>query len=175
MKSGDKVNPFIADIIIKMVEISKGNVHDIEHFLKVYTYAKAIGEKELSDDHSLTVLETASIIHDIACPLCRIKYGKTDGNLQELESPSLVKEFLNSFHCSHDFIERVCWLVAHHHTYSNVQLMEHRILLEADFLVNASESNYSIEQIKSAKQAFFRTNTGITLLNGIYFYGEESI
>jgi len=27
----------------------------------------------------------AAIVHDIACPLCRIKYGNTNGKVQEVE------------------------------------------------------------------------------------------
>ena len=32
------------------------------------------------------ILEIAAIVHDIACPLCREKYGRADGYLQEQES-----------------------------------------------------------------------------------------
>lgn len=169
------MNVIISDILIKMIEISKGNVHDIEHFLKVYAYAKTIGDAELADEGSKCILEIAAIIHDIACPLCRAKYGKTDGALQELESPALVEKFLSSFNLPQDYAARISWLVAHHHTYYDVQLLEHCILLEADFLVNAAESKYSLEQIESAKQSFFRTRTGLSLLNSIYLYTEESL
>jgi len=31
------------------------------------------------------VIEIAAIIFDISCPLCREKYGNTDGKLQEKE------------------------------------------------------------------------------------------
>ena len=36
----------------------------------------------------------AVVIHDIACPLCRQKYGNADGKNQEKESEPLVREFL---------------------------------------------------------------------------------
>ena len=32
-------------------------------------------------------------IHDIACPLCREKYGNTNGKHQEEESTTLVEAF----------------------------------------------------------------------------------
>ena len=38
--------------------------------------------------------------------------------------------------------------------------MDHRILLEADFLVNAGESGYSMETIENARKQFFRTAAG---------------
>ena len=165
----------IDDIIIKMIDYSAGNLHDIEHFLKVYTYAKAIGGKELKDAGSKEALETAAILHDIACPLCREKYGNTAGHLQELEGGPLCREFLSSFDLPEDFIEKIIWLVSHHHTYTDVSLPEHQILLEADFLVNASESHYSTERILNAKNSFFRTACGIFMLDRIYLRPEDTL
>ena len=34
----------VAEVVRKMVEYSKGDLHDINHFMKVYAYAKTIGE-----------------------------------------------------------------------------------------------------------------------------------
>ena len=34
----------VATIMQKMMEYSEGSTHDINHFMKVYTYAKTIGE-----------------------------------------------------------------------------------------------------------------------------------
>ena len=36
----------VNDMICKMIAQADGNKHDIAHFLKVYTYARLIGEKE---------------------------------------------------------------------------------------------------------------------------------
>ena len=30
----------VSEIMVKMVKYSKGNLHDINHFMKVYAYAK---------------------------------------------------------------------------------------------------------------------------------------
>ena len=158
----------ISDFIIKLCAESEGNLHDINHFLKVYAFAKCIGEKEGLDEESQRVLETAAIVHDIACPLCRVKYGSTEGSLQEREGAALTEEFLAPFELPSDFVQRVVWLVAHHHSYSDVSLLEHRILLEADFLVNAEESHYSVEQIQAAGRSFFKTASGLELLRSIY-------
>ena len=46
-------------------------------------------------------------------------------------------------------VERITWLVTHHHTYTNVEGMDYQILLEADFLVNAGESEYSKQAIEN--------------------------
>ena len=37
----------VAEVIKKMVEYSKGDLHDINHFMKVYAYAKTIAEGEI--------------------------------------------------------------------------------------------------------------------------------
>ena len=67
----------ISKIVEKMIEYSAGNLHDINHFMKVWGYSKIIGELEQLDEHTLFILEVAAVTHDIACPWCREKYGNT--------------------------------------------------------------------------------------------------
>ena len=38
-----------------------------------------------------------------------------------------------------EVIDRVCYLVAHHHTYSHIEGKDYQLLVEADFLVNLYE------------------------------------
>ena len=46
--------------------------------------------------------------------------------------------------------------------------MDYRILLEADFLVNADESSMSEAAIRNARERIFETGTGKNLLTSIY-------
>lgn len=39
----------VAEITKKMIAVSNGNLHDIDHFLKVWAIAKTIGELEALD------------------------------------------------------------------------------------------------------------------------------
>ena len=158
----------VSQIAAKMIQYSNGNLHDINHFLKVYAYAKTIGECEQLDGETQTVLEIAAILHDIACPLCRRKYGNTNGPYQELEGAVLAREFLKDSGYSDKFIERVVFLVGHHHTLKNIAGMDYQILIEADYLVNAEESSYSKANIRNTMEHIFRTKTGISLLKSIY-------
>ena len=64
--------------------------------------------------------------------------------------------------------ERINYLVSHHHTYTNVDGLDYRILLEADFLVNADESEMSENAVETARERVFETNTGKKLLTSIY-------
>ena len=83
----------ISDAVEKMIAFYDGNLHDINHFLKVWAFAKTIGEQEGLDTRTQNTLELAAIVHDISCPLCREKYGNTDGKNQEEESAPLVEAF----------------------------------------------------------------------------------
>ena len=154
--------------IEKMTAFYKGNIHDIDHFLKVWAYAKTIGEEEGLDGKTLKTRELAAVVHDISCPLCREKYGNTNGKNQELESPPLVQEFFSELPVSGQDIERISWLAAHHHTYTNVDGPDYQILLEADFLVNADESGFAPSAIESARENIFKTSAGTRLLDSIY-------
>lgn len=158
----------VSDIMKKMITFSEGNLHDINHFLKVYAYAKTIGELERLDAETQLILEVAAITHDISCPLCREKYGNTNGKYQEQEGAPMVRDFLKDSGLREAQIERVAWLVGHHHTIDSVDGMDHQILLEADYLVNADESRYSKENILHTKQTVFKTKTGISLMESIY-------
>ena len=83
----------IAQILSKMIAASNGNIHDIDHLLRVWAYARTIGELEGLDAETQYLLEVAAITHDIACPLCREKYGNTNGKYQEQEGAVLVRSF----------------------------------------------------------------------------------
>ncbi len=157
----------IAKTTEKMINFYEGSLHDINHFVKVHAYARTIGLLEQLDAETQTTLEIAAIVHDIACPLCRVKYGKAAGHLQELEGPALAQELLRGL-WEQERIDRVCFLVAHHHTYTDVNGPDWQILLEADFLVNADEGKASAESIARMRETVFKTSAGIRLLDSMY-------
>lgn len=161
----------VSEVTVKMIQYSQGNLHDINHFLKVYAYAKVIGECEQLDSETQEILEVTAILHDIACPLCREKYGNTKGQYQEAEGAILAKEFLEGFGYSDKFVERVVFLIGHHHTLKDIVGMDYQILIEADYLVNADESNYSEANIRNMMEHIFKTATGISLLKSVYKLG----
>lgn len=158
----------IAEIIQKMIDYSKGNLHDINHFIKVWSYAKTIGELEGLDAETQYILETAAIVHDIACPLCREKYGNTNGKHQEAEGAVLAAEFLKDSGMPETQINRVVYLVGHHHTLTGIQGLDYQILIEADYLVNADESNYSAGNIRNFAEKVCGTKSGRALLRSVY-------
>ena len=114
----------IAQILSKMIAASNGNIHDIDHLLRVWAYARTIGELEGLDAETQYLLEVAAITHDIACPLCREKYGNTNGKYQEQEG------------------------------------MDYQILIEADYIANASENGYGKESIVHFLDTIMKTASG---------------
>lgn len=158
----------IPDIIQKMIDMSNGNLHDINHFMKVYAFSRIIGLREGLPEITQTILEAAAVIHDIACPLCREKYGNTNGKFQEQEGLPLARNFLSDVNLSDEMKERIIYLVSHHHTYADVDGADYQILLEADFLVNADEGKIPLDAIRATRERLFKTEAGINLLDSMY-------
>ena len=158
----------VSQIMEKMIAVSEGNIHDIDHFIRVWTYAKTIGELEKLDPELQFVLEIAAITHDIACPLCREKYGNTNGKYQEAEGAELVRDFLSTSGMTEEQIGRVAYLVGHHHTFSNIDRIDYQILVEADYIVNATENGYSLQNVESFIQKTMKTESGKRILKSLF-------
>lgn len=164
----DKVAKAVSKMVTFYERESQVVVHDVNHFMKVWGFARTIGILEGLDSVTQETLELAAVAHDIACPLCRRKYGQADGRHQELEGEGLTRQFYEEFHLPEEQLERICYIVAHHHSFSGVQGLDYQIMLEADFLVNAGESEVSLDGILNFRERVFRTGTGIRLLNQMY-------
>lgn len=67
-----------------------------------------------------------------------------------------------------DVIQRVSYLVGHHHTYDMVDGMDYQILLEADFLVNIYDDDISPAGQRQVYEYIFRTETGKRLCRLLY-------
>ncbi len=158
----------IADIALHMIHLSRGNRQDIQHFLKVYAYAKTIGELEGLDPDAQWGLEAAALLHDMGRPLCKEKYGSTAGPLQEREGAILAEVFLKEGGVPEAQAQRVVFLVGHHHSPAGADGLDYQILLEADYLVNAAEKNLTQENLRAALEDLFRTPTGIALLKSVF-------
>ena len=158
----------IAHIAAKMIEISRGDLHDIEHFLKVHAYARLIGQLEGLQPDCQLILEAAALLHDIACPLCRQTYGNANGKHQEQLGMPLAREFLAEFELPAEAVDRIVFLVGHHHTLTGVDGPDYQILLEADYLVNAEEIGLAEANIRHMGETIFKTGTGKQLLQSLY-------
>lgn len=147
-------------LILEMIEYDKGNPWMIQHFIKVHEFSRILGVMEGLDEKTLETLEVSAIVHDIGIKASKEKYGHSNGKLQEKEGPLFAERMLEKIGYDKELIERVSYLVAHHHTYNDIDGIDYQILVEADFLVNLYEEESSIESIKSTYEKIFRTQSG---------------
>ena len=79
-----------------------------------------------------------------------------------------MRDFLKDTGMSQEQIDRVAFLVGHHHTLTDIQGMDYQILIEADYIVNASESNFSRENIINFMNQVMKTQTGVRVLKSVF-------
>ena len=158
----------ITTLQLEMINYYSGDPRRIQHFIKVHSFAKLIGTLEQLEDSTLFTLETAALVHDIGIKLCEEKYGDCNGKLQEKEGPAVAKEMLEGLGFDQAVIERVCYLVGHHHTYSNIDGVDYQILVEADFLVNLYEDNLSKSACETTLNKIFKTASGSALCKNMF-------
>ncbi len=150
----------LEQLILEMIQYNSGDPKRIQHFIKVHSFAAAIGRLEQLDSDTQFILETAAIVHDIGIKVCEEKYGSCEGKLQEKEGPFLAEKMLAGLGFDEKVIRRVCYLVGHHHTYDNIDGPDYQILVEADFLVNLYEDNLSGQAVSAAYKQIFQTDAG---------------
>ena len=155
------------NVFLKMIEYYEGQPERIQHFTKVHSYAAYIGRQEQLSDDEMLILETAAYTHDIGIKKAEELYHSSNGRLQQELGPGEAEIMLNELHFPQDVIDRVKYLIAHHHTYSNIQGMDLQILIEADFLVNLYE--HSDESVASkVLENIFKTESGTKLCKTMF-------
>ncbi len=155
-------------LLTAMMEYDRGDAPRIQHFIKVYEFARIIGKLEKLDEHTQLILESAAIVHDIGIHMAERKYGSSNGKYQEIEGPAEAEKLLKVLGWPSDVTERVSYLVGHHHTYRNMDGLDYQILVEADFLVNLYEDDISPAGQKHAYEKIFKTESGKLLCRTLY-------
>lgn len=160
-----------------MIEFDFDDPKRIQHFAKVHSYAKLIGQLEGLDEKTLFNLEVAAYTHDIGIHVAEEKFGYQNGKLQEELGPAAVRTLLNRLGVPEDVTKRVTWLIAHHHTYTDISAIDYQILVEADMLVNTFEDAESFanrtgekmrETAKNVRDKYFATRAGTSILNDMF-------
>ena len=163
----------INKVTTAMIDYYQGQPKRIQHFTKVHSYARLIGIGEELDDASLFILEAAAYTHDIGIRVAEEKYGRRDGKLQEQEGPIIAQKMLSQLGFENYIVERICFLIGHHHTYDNIDGLDYQILVEADFLVNLYEDDAGNRAIDKAYKRIFKTETGKKIFRLMFGYEEE--
>lgn len=195
-------------LILAMTAYDHGDPMRIQHFMKVLGYASTIGRLEGLDPETQAILESAAVLHDIAIHISEQKYGSSNGKYQEQEGPAEARRLLASLTeaaapaaslteeapapaanagrlstpaplYTPAEVDRICFLIAHHHTYNAIDAPDYQILVEADFLVNLYEDHSSpasagtvdpkaAEAAQHVYDKIFRTATGRALLRSMF-------
>ncbi len=157
------------NVLLEMIRYFKDDVKRINHALKVFSFAQTISISENLSATDKEIIDYASILHDIGIKEAERKYNSTAGNYQEIEGPAIAKEILEKLNISKKIIDRVCFLIGHHHSYNKIDGIDFQILVEADFIVNIFEDSLDIKSIESIYSKYFKTNIGREIIESLYF------
>lgn len=158
----------IAEITKRMIRYFESDTRRISHALKVYGYCKTIGELEAVTPKVLLILEITGLLHDIGIKVAEQKYQSSAGIYQEREGPAVALELLLGLDLDEDILERVSYLIGHHHSYPKIDGIDFQVLVEADFIVNCDEDDMKQEAIETIRGKYFKTETGKALLESMF-------
>ena len=100
-------------------------------------------------------------VHDYAVTIATLE-GVGENLMSILESAAILHGY------SKEQIDRICYLIAHHHTYNDIDGLDYQILVESDFLVNIYEDHLIPQAIENIREKIFRTKSGLYLLDNMY-------
>lgn len=172
----------IQRLMSDMIEYDAGDPRRIQHFIKVHDLAAAIGIGEGLDEETLFILESAAVLHDIGIHNAERRYHSSAGKYQELEGPGEARDLIERLNRSGtgeevytpEEIQRICYLIGHHHTYTGIDGPDYQILVEADFLVNLYEDGSPLRACRAAGERIFRTATGRKYLKDMFLTVPEA-
>lgn len=116
-----------------MITLYRGDAKRIQHFMKVYAYARMIALEEQVNRKLLQTIEAAALVHDIGIHAAEKKYGSSVGKFQEQEGPPIARAMLLAVGYAPNVTERICYLVGHHHTYTDIDGIDYQIWWKQTF------------------------------------------
>ena len=141
---------------------------NIHHLMAVHEYSVLIAQMENVDEHTLLITELAAYLHDIGVKISKEKYGNSQPQHQEAEGPAIAKNLLEPLGLPAEDVERICFIIGHHHTYKAIDGIDFQILVEADLIVNLMEGYCKRGSIPAMKENIFKTETGKYLLEQMF-------
>ncbi|MDR2409775.1 MAG: HD domain-containing protein [Bacteroidales bacterium] len=108
----------------------------IEHTLNVLKNARHIIKAEKLNWQSAVIVELAAVLHDIGAVEAQRKHGSMEGRFQEQEGPVIALEIMKENDYEQSVTDRVCFIIAHHHTPEKIDGKDFQILWEADLIEN---------------------------------------
>ena len=130
-------------VAVRMKQYHRGDAVKVQHFVRVYTLAKSIGELEHLSDEEQTDLELAAVVHNV-----------------EGDRIPVVRDMLRECGISDAVAMHVCHMVENDHNYEHISTLDHQILVEARMIVDFKEKNTPVNDIIRQAEDIFITNTG---------------
>jgi len=162
------MDKIVAAVTIAMIQENEGDPRRIEHSMKVFAYAQNLGVLEDLEPEKQQILEITALLHDIGIHVSEQKYNSSASNYQEIEGPLVAGEILRKMQLPPHVVERICYIISRHHTYSAIDGIDFQLLVEADFLVNSVEDKMSESQITSFPQKYFKSKSGKYFLRMLF-------
>ena len=66
------------------------------------------------------------------------------------------------------YIERICYIIGHNHTYTAIDNIDFQIVVEANLIANYYDENLPKENILYSYDKVFKTDTGKMIVETIY-------
>ncbi|MBC7190410.1 HD domain-containing protein, partial [Candidatus Aerophobetes bacterium] len=108
----------------------------IEHAKNVMRFAQKLLEKEKGDWH---IVIPASILHDVGIKVTEERYHLQDAFYQEKEGPPIARKILLELGFKKEDIEKICEIIAFHHSPGKINSQNFKIVYDADMLENLQE------------------------------------
>ena len=144
--------------IIDMISYYK-NEHWAAHTLKVFGYAQGILAGEGITGKEKEIIEYAALFHDVGIPAGLRECGSGAGPIQERLGWPIAMEMAKKYVDDEKMVERIGWLVGHHHSFGIKGERDLQILFEADWLVNLVEGD-DLDKAQETYDKIFVTETG---------------
>lgn len=151
----------LKNIVPLMIQFNAGDPKSIHHFMKAYSFAKAICEEEGITGDTANIIEIASLVHDIGIKI-------EDDRDAEYEGAHISDMLLINIGYPREVVSRVHYLVEHHKIYDDIDALDYQVLVEATFLVNAFDDKLDKESIKIVRDTVFKTNAGKKYLTDMF-------
>jgi CRISPR/Cas system-associated endonuclease Cas3-HD len=163
------------EVIKKMIEYFQTDVRRINHTLKVLDFAQIISYDQSLDKKTKEIIIYVAILHDIGIKKAEKKYNSSRGRYQEIEGPSIAREMLSDLNISQEIIDRACYIIGNHHSYTKINNIDFQIIVEADMIVNIFEDNMGKKAIENIKENVFKTEAGKKLISTMYLNNNHNI
>ncbi len=144
----------------EVTRIFQGDPMMLEHTMRVFAYVQHIADGISLPEKERKIAEIAAIFHDVGIEEAERKYGSREGHYQHLEGPPIARRIMEEKGEEKDVLERVLFIVGHHHDFSAIDGDDFQVLVEADILVNVLEGNISRDVLGVLLNKVFTTGVG---------------